>query len=456
MSEQHYAHPMLEPVNYDLDPEQASQYFSGNELQIYNLLWNAAVATYVEGPVVRQHQLFSALSSNTSLCIKWNEMIETGWTNFIPYESVSISALNNPLLPSSVTPSFIPPYNEIRLQRCENLKNLALPLNSELETTVSVKKMPEAELRYSSLIEQMAKFKVARPSTYASRLESTIKNGLIGEDNKTLFLTATGKSYLDKITQLPPNEQLSKQTSFEIEKAIDAIEEDHKLSGTLLNDFCEKILQNTSKLSDWLDELNIEGETLQEIYNKSAQKTHGKGIFQKKEIEPPITTARNLEPSIIDILMNRNTSNAVNCIEHAWDDFSFQTQVLNINFTGRFHTRKANRLKTPKEKIFQEHLDDFQQILYLGFLKEIPVVDFANSIEFSILTDRTQGFWYLEKLQITYSYEPIINEVYGINITDIKNHVSQIFSDCEIGGHVRLCSTWDDGPEIVMNDEAPY
>lgn len=453
MPEPHNAHPMLEPVNYDLDPEQASKYFSGNELKIYNLLWNTAVATHVEGPVIRQHQLFSRLSIKTTLCLMWSELLEPGWSSFLTEYSIGNIHFNNSLFSSNMNPVFISPYNEHCLLSKEYLNNLSFSFNPEIELTFSVKKAPEENLCYSTIIEQMAKHKVARPSTYASRLESTIKNGLIGQDKDTLFLTTTGNNLLEKIAQLPADEQLNKQTSYAIENAIDAIERDHQKAGELLNHFCEKIFKKTSKLAVWLDNLEIEGETLDEIYNKASNKKHlfnesiGKTRDKMQE-----GGSSCLESSLVNILHEKNNSSKIECIEHAWDDFSFQMQLFNTKFTGRLYTRHANRLETPKERIFQEHLNDFQVTIYYGFWMKIPQKHLVKSIDFSILTDRTKGNLYLEELKITYSYEFSRYDEYKIDENEIKKTVSDRFSEIELSDY-HLFSLWVEGPEIVVLKE---
>jgi DNA topoisomerase IA len=46
------AHPMIEPLDYGLTPEAARDVLAGDALEVYGLLWNAALATLAEGPVV--------------------------------------------------------------------------------------------------------------------------------------------------------------------------------------------------------------------------------------------------------------------------------------------------------------------------------------------------------------------------------------------------------------------
>lgn len=452
MSETYNAHPMLEPLDYDLDPEQASQQFSGNTLNIYNLLWNAAVATHVEGPVIRKHQLFSSLSDKATLSLKWKELIEPGWSNFLtPNLFGELQYFNNTFYPSNIMPTFISSYDSNRLLSKEYLNNLSCSYSPERSLNISVKKVPVENLCYSLIIEQMAKYKVARPSTYANRLESTIKNKLIGEDNGTLFLTTYAKNVLDKIAELPTNEQLNKQTSYAIEKAINTIEYDNKKAGEYLNYFCEKIFKKTSALSVWLDSLDIEGETLDVIHNNKKNKKHQNNEhIRNAEGKNQEGMTSNLEPSLIDILHKKNNLSKIECTEHAWDDFSFQTQLLNTKFTGRFYTRKANRLDTSKERIFQEHLDNFETTIYYGFWMNIPYKNLAKFIDFTILTDRTKGFLYLEKLKITYSYEFFVYDSYEVDESEIKNKVVDIFSEIKIDDSVRLFTLFEDEVEIII------
>lgn len=447
-----YAHPMLEPINYNLDPTQASQYFSGDELKIYNLLWHAAVATHVEGPVVREHSLFAPLPINATLCANWTELLEPGWTLFLPQEPIdatNVSYRSSTNTNQALTP-FTPSYTPDLLLHRQLKKDLLLSINQATSKGVSVKEILPIKLTYSNLLQQMANFKVARPSTYASRLEATIKNGLLGEDNGTIYLTANGCNILEKIAQLPTDEQLNKNTSYAIEKAIDEIEKNPKKSGAYLNDFCEKILNKPSSLSTWIDALVIEGETLQEIsdraYTVCPEKPYQTEIKEKLTSEQEIT-----DQNLIDILIKENAANAIKYIEHAWDDYSFESKSMHIQYIGRLHTRKARRLTVEKEKIFSEHIRDYQQITNCCFVQTIPYYSFVELIHFSVLTDRRQGMLYLENLSVHYSHsDPSLAEI-EIDIQEVKMEINNNLSEYVLPNGCYLYGpSQEDDIEIVL------
>lgn len=445
---------MLEPISYDLDPEQASQYFCGDELKIYSLLWNAAVATHIEGPVIRQHQLDSSLSPKTTLCLKWNELLEPGWSNYLTSGSMTNLYFKNIFFSSDLIPVSITPYNKNRLLSSEYSNDLRFTFSPENKPDIKVKKTSNESFNYSTLIEQMAKYKVARPSTYADRVESTVKNGLIGKDKNALFLTAAGKNLLDKIVQLPAEEQLNKQTSFAIEEAIDQIEQNHEQAGGLLTHFCEKIFKQPVVLAKWLDNLKIEGESLDDLYSTPVNK---KQLTKAGSSSEEYVTAGDMrecsDASIINILHDINIALQIKCIEHDWDDFTFQKQFFHIRFAGRLQTRHADRLTVSKEKIFRENLNDFNLLIHDGFWKHLPEINMIQSVDFSIVTDRTKGFLYLEKLKLTYSYDLFTNDDYEIDVNKINNAVLERFSEIEFDDQFHLCSMWHDKPEIVILKE---
>ncbi len=71
-------------------------------------------------------------------------------------------------------------------------------------------------------------------------------------------------------------------------------------------------------------------------------------IFQDKETIP-------------NILFTHNVNNKVRMKKIDWDHFIFNKMVVKTTFIGELHTRKANKEHVTSEKIFLEHLHDFEE-----------------------------------------------------------------------------------------------
>ncbi len=389
------AHPMLEPINYDLDPEAASHCLSENQLKVYELLWRAAVATNIEGPVTRTHQLRMPVSDKISLCSKWEELLDPGWTSIIPTPIDQGYWGELPYVSHHDMPSVIPQYNKNYLLPRQQLQSINFKINSGDGVEAQVKVIPEKYLNYASLIDAMVMYKVARPSTYASSLNSVIRNDLLSNQDNMLFVTSYGEKVFEKIENLPEKERLSRKLSYEVETAIEKIEKNSEDAGALLNKFCQQLFNGDTGLAKWLDELEIDGQIL-----KSSDEST---VLQPSCDEEEKRELARSEPCSLDAIVDRVQSlSKINWYEHAWDDYTFSSQILYKKFYGRLWARKARRLDTSKEQIFEEHLKDFISIVHIGLCGSIPWIDMLVYAEFEVLTDRTKGFGYLEKLKLVY------------------------------------------------------
>lgn len=390
------AHPMLEPLNYNLDPEAASNFLEGDQLKVYELLWRASLATNLEGPVTRSHQLSMPVSNAVSLCLKWQELLEPGWHCLIPTCSVGESIDSPPFLNYEDIPPVIPQYNKNYLFPNSPIKQINFSVTKDANLTVQVKSSPQKCLTYSSLLDNMVMYKVARPSTYANALNSVIKNNLLLKDGNALFLTSHGESIYEKISKLADKEQLNSSFSYEVETAIEKIEQNSSEAGGLLNQFCQQLFSCDTGLAKWIDELEIDGKIL---VNADANNSIAVSIKEKQTIEE----LEEAESSPLNYIVDKVQSfSKVNWCEHSWDDYSFVSHLLDKSFSGRLKARKANRLDTSQEKIFEEHLNDFVSIVHLGLCGSIPMMDMLESADFYVVTDRTKGFGYLEVLKLVY------------------------------------------------------
>lgn len=265
MKHLYHAHPMLEPTNYDLDPKAASNYLNGNQLKVYELLWRSAFATNLDGPVIRFHQLSKEVSEKVSLRLNWKEMLEPGWSDLIPIKFAGECFEEGVFFNYKNIPLVIPKYNKNCLFSNSEIQSIDFSVSDGANIHIHVKAAPQKSLTYSSLIDQMVAYKVARPSTYANALNSVIKNDLLFEDGNSLFVSSSGASIHEKILKLPEKEQLNCNFSYDVETAIEKIEQSSSDAGSLLNQFCQQLFNCDTGLAKWIDELELDANSFLEI-----------------------------------------------------------------------------------------------------------------------------------------------------------------------------------------------
>jgi hypothetical protein len=423
-----YAHPMLEPLNYDLDPDSASAIYQGDMLKVYSLLWYASVAALTEGPVVRKHSLEANITCLTHPSIlifiaHWAEILEPGWANFLPKEDLNLSenkyiyANNN----QQIT-DLVPAYDPESLQSKQLDNNICsqIKFDHPKNWLFEVKNIGKTQFTFSELIEQMAKNNVARPSTYANRLDASIKHGLIIERDSHLHVTFFGNKILSKISNLPSEEQLNMLICAELEEGLGIIESDPTKAGEILNKFCNQIFGKSTKLSEWVDNLVIEDGSTENLSTQEIAK------IQKS---PPIVSnsnSLNNDDKLLDtILIAENIKNSIQYTKSKWDDYTFESKIRGTKFKGRLYARNANPGTISNEKIFHEHLVDYQNIINYCFMQTIPSIESVEFIDFEVLTSRTQGVLYLEKLIIIYPdwSEECLGHIQHEDFESIKNRL---------------------------------
>lgn len=276
------AHPVLEPLNYDLTPEEAPSVLYGEELQIYSLLWNAAVGSVTEGPALREEILTVSLSSthvdskNASIIdLQARALIELeeGWARLLPSEYVRLTGKGGPrdqpwpalleqgLLACGPVKLDSSGCRQRSAAQCNSLPELLGPPKTwECEIVEG----PRAVLDQASIIEQMAEHGVGRPSTFADRLRAAFQNDLIVDSSAGIVCGARGNDLLQALARLPEEARLGARYSTELELALQEVERDSLCAGEVLSRFCVRALSQEPALARWLDALDVQGESLEQ------------------------------------------------------------------------------------------------------------------------------------------------------------------------------------------------
>lgn len=288
MSRRHgSAHPMLEPLVYDLTPEKAGASLQGELLDIYTLLWNAAVATQMDGPALREQLLELRLLPREDiddaepelvLQARQQHCVDEGWQALLPSESLCPHSRQ-----SSAREAFASELNRVihawgpgeldalggRSHSAAQCAEWAESLPATERWRASVVKLSEPRLSLDRLIEEMARSGVGRPSTFASTLEAALVSGLIQNEDNSLEVGPLGQDILAAMARQPQVGALDAAYSADLEGSLKRVETSPAQAGSVLDEFCLRALGQHTKLAGWLDELLIEGESLSEALARS-------------------------------------------------------------------------------------------------------------------------------------------------------------------------------------------
>ncbi|WP_083788668.1 DNA topoisomerase [Paraburkholderia atlantica] len=274
------AHPMIEPLDYSLTPEKARSVLSGNALAVYSLLWKAALATMAEGPAIREQKLVLTASNPDADSItaflqsRSQHLEEPGWLEILPSEDKPADPITVPLPELfQKTLNAAPTQLEKDGSRSRG-PDACAPSVALLGATSTwaceiVAAVPES-LRYDSMIEQMAANGVGRPSTFAGRLQSAIKNDVVTDSEGGLTVGALGRTILGALSLLPEAAIVNAKYCSDLEAKLEEVESDSSKAGSVLSEFCERAVGCGTGLAVWLDELLIEGESLNEAMRRAA------------------------------------------------------------------------------------------------------------------------------------------------------------------------------------------
>lgn len=274
------AHPMIEPLNYSLTPEEARSVLSGNALAVYSLLWNAALATMAEGPAIREQKLVLTASnpdanSITAFLQSRSQRIEDpGWLEILPSEDKPVDPITVPLPELLQTTLDAAPTRLEKDGSRSRGPDACMPsvelLGGPSTWTCEIVEVAPELLRYDSMIEQMAANGVGRPSTFAGRLQSAIKNDVVTDSESGLTVGALGRTILEALSSVPEAAIVNVKYCSDLEAKLEEVEGDSSKAGSVLSEFCERAVGSSTGLAAWLDELLIEGESLDEAMRRAA------------------------------------------------------------------------------------------------------------------------------------------------------------------------------------------
>jgi len=272
------SHPMIEPLDYSITPDNAAAVLAGDALSVYSLLWKAALASAAEGPAYREEKLQINVTFddtppvNVYLQALEHELVDEGWSQLLPGKAARLMrdgdtfpfALRERLngICAALDGNGGRHRNE---QACAPLLALlSHPTQWRCETVACT-----PYLRCDALLEMMAENGVGRPSTFAGRLKAAIDNEVVTDIQEGIVVGHQGQALLLALEALPPEQRIDARFSSELEQALEDVRQLPSRAGNILGSFSQRAIGMTPLLSLWIDELVIDGESLEQAVRRA-------------------------------------------------------------------------------------------------------------------------------------------------------------------------------------------
>jgi DNA topoisomerase-1 len=210
------AHEAIRPINVEMTPELVARYLGKDEAKLYGLIWKRFVACQMEAAEYFQRQV----------------IIEGGAFIF--------KATGSTLM----FDGFLKVYlveDEENEQAVKIPKSIAENQPADLSKLDSKQHFTQPPPRYSeaTLVKELEKRGIGRPSTYGATLSTIQKRGYVGKDNKRFTPTELGKAVSDMLVKNLPD-VLDISFTAKMEEDLDKIANGEIKRDDVLNLFYDK------------------------------------------------------------------------------------------------------------------------------------------------------------------------------------------------------------------------
>lgn len=172
------AHEAIRPINVSRTPEQIEHYLKPEEAKLYELIWRRFVACQMTAAVYAQRQV----------------IVKGGQFEF--------KAIGSTLTFDGFLKVY-KPEEEAKEQEAVIPESVAAQKPTELQKLESKQHFTKPPARYTeaTLVKEMEKLGIGRPSTYAATLATIQKRGYTDKDKKRFAPTELGRAVVKLLTQ---------------------------------------------------------------------------------------------------------------------------------------------------------------------------------------------------------------------------------------------------------------
>ncbi len=230
------AHEAIRPTNIDLTPDAVSKYLKADQLKLYKLIWERAVASRMSPAVYEQ---LNVKINNGKINFRTNgsKMVFDGFLKVYTFAKSS-----DVLLPD--------------LQEEQRLKLKKLVEDQHFT-------QPPARYTEASLVKAMEEEGIGRPSTYAPTISTILSRGYVAKEKKALYPTELGNltndimvSYFDDVVDVA--------FTADLEKKLDEVEAANLPWKKVVSDFYSSFKPDLDKADQELERIQLVEETNEE------------------------------------------------------------------------------------------------------------------------------------------------------------------------------------------------
>lgn len=181
------AHEAIRPVYFDLPPNKIKAYLKPKQYELYELIWNKAVACQMRAAIFNA-TVVSININDVPFRVKGSVLKFEGFLKLYDDRDLESEKSSGKSKPSQ--------QKEVKLPSLEEGQRL------EVDKLVPEKKFTKPSPRYTeaSLVKYLEKNGIGRPSTYASIIETLMKRGYANLKSRKFYVSDLGKQLLDWIS----------------------------------------------------------------------------------------------------------------------------------------------------------------------------------------------------------------------------------------------------------------
>ena len=263
------AHEAIRPTNVFMTPEEAGKYLNSDQKKLYDLIWRRFLASQMKSSQYEETR-FILRTKDGKYRFKGTVLKKI----FDGYEKVWKTERNT---------------GEFPFEEGESVKPVVVEIE-EQETK------PKPRYTEGSLVKEMERLGIGRPSTYASTIKLLLNRGYIKKIRGYLYPTIVGSVVMDYLEK-KYSDVVSVSFTAEMEKDLDEVEQGKKTDKILLREFYESF----SSVFDRNDRIVIDFPTNQKCScGKEMRLSFGKYGFYLKCECGSTRSVRNDEIAVID------------------------------------------------------------------------------------------------------------------------------------------------------------